>query len=224
MKKISKLGLVSAILINVWGSTGAFAHNSKSVIDEEFVKLSAGTISADGSVTYPCDTDFNHIKNMASHEKARLEQETYEKSWTKLSIDAGKSAALFIGNKLVENADYYGRLALAWNLNYYGIEAIEELTANIAYASATLVTGNSVVGTAAYAAAKAGIKAARWIIPGFEGGISGVYAPLTKAVIVDPVINYGPTVVKSTAKGIFNVGKFAASQAKSWYSWATTAS
>lgn len=86
-------------------------------------------------------------------------------------------------------------------MNYYGLNVIEEAAAYGAYGVGTLMS-SSAVGSGAYYATKGTLQATRYVIPGFEGYILGALAPVTKTLIVDPVVNYGPSVVSRA----FNAG------------------
>lgn len=124
---------------------------------------------------------------IAAYEKGYEEAQAYENSWGKYVKDTAVDGAKWAGNKVLENADYYGRLGIAWHLNYYGVNTLEEVTAQVVGFGTTFMAGPA-AGAGAYTATKAGIRTARYVLPGFEGYLAGAYAPITKMVVVDPAI------------------------------------
>ncbi len=158
---------------------------------------------------------------IAAYQKGYEEAQAYENSWGKYAKDTAIDGAKWAGSKLLENADYYGRLGLAWHLNYYGVNTLEEVTAQAVGFGTTLMAGPA-AGAGAYTATKAGIRTARYILPGFEGYLAGAYAPITKAVVVDPAIAIVKK-VPTMAKAGYNAASYAATAAgnayNAAYSW-----
>jgi len=124
-----------------------------------------------------------------------------DESWGSWVLNKAVGATKYVGGKLVESGAETAKYLLAWNLNYYGVNALEELTAYGVYAGATLV-GGPVAGDAAYYVTKGGIKLARWVLPGFDGFIAGTYAPLTKNFVVDPLVNNAPAIAKAAVSTV----------------------
>ncbi len=122
-------------------------------------------------------------------------------SWGSWALNKAVGATKYVGGKLLESGAETAKYLLAWNLNYYGVNALEELTAYGVYAGATLV-GGPVAGDAAYYVTKGGIKLARWVLPGFDGFIAGTYAPLTKNFVVDPLVNNAPAIAKAAVSTV----------------------
>lgn len=136
----------------------------------------------------PYDAEFAAKQSGNTQEEAE--------NWGNWALNKAVGATTYMGEKLVESGSETAKYLLAWNLNYYGVNALEELTAYGVYAGATLV-GGPVAGDAAYYVTKGGIKFARWVLPGFDGFIAGTYAPLTKSFVVDPLVNNAPAIAKS---------------------------
>jgi len=136
----------------------------------------------------PYDAEFAKKQSGATQEEVE--------SWGSWAMNKAVGAAKYVGGKLVDSGAETAKYLLAWNLNYYGVNAVEELTAYGIYAGATLV-GGPVAGETAYYVTKAGIKVARWVLPGFDGFIAGTYAPLTKTFVVDPLVDNAPAIAKA---------------------------
>ena len=187
-------------------------------VSTSFVKVSNGLMNAVGEVTDPIENDEFHLQNCVMQDKAAAEQEAYNNSWNKFTKDNVIAGARFAVGKAWDISSYAARTALAWNMNYYGINLIEEATAYTAYGLGALA-GGPAAGTGAYYATKGALKVARFVIPGFEGYLAGVCAPVTKALIVDPVINYGPSVVKGVANAGIAGTKAVANGLGSLYSY-----
>lgn len=113
------------------------------------------------------------------------------------------------GQLVLDNG--YVRSMLAWSLNYCGLKTVEEVVSLTVCGIGTLAVG-PVGGNSAYLASKTVINTARWIVPAFDLWFAGLFAPVTKLTIIAPVINYGPTSLKSAAKtsygGISHVYKY----------------
>ena len=101
------------------------------------------------------------------------------------------------GQLVLDNG--YVRSMLAWSLNYCGLKTVEEVVSLTVCGIGTLAVG-PVGGNSAYLASKTVINTARWVVPAFDLWFAGLFAPVTKLTIIAPVINYGPTSLKSAAK------------------------
>ena len=185
MSNIFKLGFVSVVLVGLSGPVFAENGFQDSWAREDSTSLKPGTMNAWGET------------GTASSE---------EESFAGKAFNTLSSA----GNAILDNG--YARGALAWNLNYYGAKSLEEVLAYGAYGVGTLVAG-PVAGNASYYTVKGAINAARYVIPGFDGYLAGTLAPITKAVVIDPLVNYGPSIVKGAAEAVYN----GASKAYNWY-------
>ena len=171
-------------------------------------------------VEMPGDEDQGHKdpsfkRHLLTQDQAFADQQAYNNSWSKYAKDTAISGVKYAGG----TACALAKTSAAWSLNYYSVEALEKAVAYGAYGAGYIASyGNPVVGNAAYYTTKAAIKAARYIIPGFEGYLAGTFAPMTKALIVDPVVNltvnYGPSVVKGVAKGTIATAKLGYTGAK----------
>jgi len=175
-------------------------------IDSSVVMVSGGIINAWGEISYPNDEDQDFQQLIVLQDKAAANQEIYNASWSKFSKDVAYHSAKYIGQKAWENAGYYGRLIGAWHINHLAVDTLEELTANVSWGVANLA-GGPAVGAGAYYTTKGVLKTLRFVLPGFEGYLAGVYVPITKTLIVDPLLNYGPSFATEVAKTAYSAVK-----------------
>lgn len=202
MMNMKKFGIISAAIIGLYSSPSIIANNLPNDLDpRSFYPVSRGIVYSDGRLEHPSYVDPVFQNHCLAQNQASIDQDAYNNSWTKYAKDTAVSGLQYTGEKLWDVTSYAAQTALAWNMNYYGLDVIEEAAAYGAYGVGTLMSSPA-VGSGAYYATKGTLQAARYIIPGFEGYISGALAPVTKTLIVDPVVNYGPSVVS----GAFNAG------------------
>lgn len=200
MINIKNFGVISAAVMALYSMPVVMAHDLKD-FESSMINVSRGTVNAFGELTHPSDTDKLFRTHCLAQDQASIDQAAYQNSWAKYAKDTAIGTAKFTGQKLWDTTSYIASTALAWNMNYYGLNIIEDAAAYTAYGVGTAMSGPA-VGSGAYYATKGTLQAARYVIPGFEGYISGALAPVTKTLVVDPIINYGPAVVS----GAFNAG------------------
>jgi len=195
-----KKSLLTIILGTTLLLSAAFAENQLAVVPNEgenvtraIVKYAPPEVSENELALVPYDAEFAAKQLGTTQEEAE--------SWGSWVLNKAVGATKYVGGKLVESGAETAKYLLAWNLNYYGVNALEELTAYGVYAGATLV-GGPVAGDAAYYVTKGGIKLARWVLPGFDGFIAGTYAPLTKNFVVDPLVNNAPAIAKAAVSTV----------------------
>lgn len=218
MLNMKKFGIISSAIIGLYSAPMVIANNTAEDLADSFLNVSRGTMNAWGEIENPADKDPSLKANLIAQDQAVAQQDAYDKSWNKFGKDAVIATAKYTGATMYDMASYAARTALAWNVNYYAINTVEEGIAYTAYGLATLA-GGPAAGSGGYYAAKGALKVARYTIPGFEGYISGVLAPVTRAVVVDPVINYGPAVVKGVANVGMTGAQYVASGLSSLYSY-----
>lgn len=200
--------------------SSAFAHNELALVPYEgpdltraFVKYnpSQEKLIKNNLALVPYDAEF------AAAQKGV--QEDAPESWGNWAMNKAVGATKYVGGKLVDSGSETAKYLLAWNLNYYGVNALEELTAYGVYVGASLI-GGPVAGNTAYYVTKGGIKLARYVLPGFDGFIAGTYAPLTKSFVIDPLVNNAPAIAKaavSTASTCASYVKSAGSAAYNYF-------
>ena len=127
------------------------------------------------------------------------------------TASAVSSAASFTASKIGESA--YGMLkyGAAANLNYAMIPLLEEVTAlgvgALSGAAATILVGPSAAiptAKATYGATKSALWAASWVAPWVKGAVAAAYVPITKTLIIEPIMENGPSIVKNVAEYVYN--------------------
>lgn len=176
-------------------------------INSSVVMISRDIVNGGRKISHPSDEAQASQKLVVFQVNAAADLEIYNTSWRKLLKDVASHSAKYVRKKAWENADYYGRLIITWHINHLAVDALSELTANISCGVANLA-GGPAVGVGAYYTTKGVLKTLRFLLPGFEGYLAGVYVPLTKTLIVDPLLNYGPSVAKGVAKAVYSVHEF----------------
>ena len=120
-----------------------------------------------------------------------------QESWGSWALKKAVGTTKYASEKLVESGYETAKYLLAWNLNYYGVRTLEEVTAYGVYEGVSLVVV-PVAGNSAYYVTKGAFTVGRWVIPGYDGFIAGTYAPLTKAFVIDPLVDNAPAIAKTT--------------------------
>ncbi len=190
-----KKSLLTVILGTTFLLSGAFAENQLAVVPNEgdnltraIVKYEPPEISENKLALVPYDAEFAAKQSCKVKEKAE--------SWGSWALNKTAGVAKYVGGQLVESGAETAKYLLAWNLNYYGVKSLEELTAYGIYAGTSLVAGPA-AGNAAYYVTKGAFTVGHWVIPGFDGFIAGTYAPLTKNFVVDPLVNNAPAIANA---------------------------
>lgn len=223
MININKFGVISAAIMALYSAPVVMAQSEIfDPSDESSVVTLTPSKELDSETQNEIlDSEWGDLSyqyNLKKQDQASADQEAYNNGWAKYAKDTAIGTAKFTGQKLWDTASYAARTALAWNINYYGLETIEEAVAYTAYGLGTLGAGPA-AGSGAYYTTKGVLKVARYVVPGFEGYISGALAPVTKTLIVDPIINYGPAVVSKAASVGVSGTKAAISGLSSLYSY-----
>lgn len=156
--------------------------------------------------------------NFAKAQLAEEENQSWSSwGWSGLQTVASKttsalsSAAHFTAKKVGDVA--YGgiKYGMAANINYAMIPVIEEVTAMGVSACSgavaiVLVGPGAAIPTAKamYGTTKSALWVAGWIAPWAKGVLAAAYAPITKKLIVEPIMEKGPEIAKSVARYVYN--------------------
>lgn len=164
--------------------------------DKDVVQVSRGVMCSDGLLIHPLD----HLESKDLFNKhLKAQDDASQQGWGTWLKNNACFATKSFAEKVLDIANHQGRLVLAWNLNFYAINTLEEVTARLIQMGTTLVAG-PVAGEVSYGLTKTQLKLCRGLVPGFEGYLAGVYAYPTKVFVLDPVIQHGPRIVKGSAK------------------------
>lgn len=140
------------------------------------------------------------------------------KGATNVAWSATKLGARATWNVTSAFAEWSIRTAIAYNVAYYNVEAVEWGITKGAGILTSLALGPA-AGAGAEAAIGTGLKVGRFVMPGFEALISSAATPVVKPA-TDFIINNTPAALKATgqaAQSIWSFGQNAAS-----YFWGKT--
>jgi hypothetical protein len=170
------------------------------------------------------DADFakEQIAKNTMKEEAVETQSWSSWGWNGLQTVASKttsavsSAASFTAEKIGDVA--YGgiKYGMAANLNYAMIPVLEEVTAIgvglCSGAAATILAGPGAAiptAKAMYGTTKSALWVAGWVAPWVTGAMAAAYAPITKTLIIEPIMEKGPAIAKSVAGYVYNAASTA---------------
>lgn len=198
----------STDLIDGQNNALEIAHAQKSLVP-------VSELAIEDFVAIPGPKDGAMVVYDADFAKQQLENQ--KQTWAEYFADTAKTATKFVGNKALDAGIEAAKYIAAWNLNYYGLSALEELTAYGMYGVTSVIAGPA-VGNGAYYATKGTIKLARYIIPGFEGALAAAYIPMTKAAI-NVAIDHGPTVAGAAYSVTKSASTYAYNKVSSLYNY-----
>jgi len=177
---------------------------------QDDLKKASALIENNNLALVPYDAEF------AAKQSGKTQDDV--ESWGSWALNKAAGATKYVGGKLVEGGAETAKYLLAWNLNYYGVKSLEELTALGIYAGTSLVAG-PVAGNTAYYMTKGAFTVGRWVLPGFDGFIAGTYAPLTKSFVVDPLVNNAPAIATAVASTATTCASYAMSAGSAAYKY-----